>query len=61
MKHRSAPEEKCPWCVSLWGPLGDIPPSGNKPFMGPCEEPKGTNTKVTSAKGHSCDYAQSPY
>ena len=24
--------------------------------MGPCEAPKGTNTKVTSAKGHFCAY-----
>ena len=22
MKHRSAPKEKCPYCLSLWGPLG---------------------------------------
>ena len=24
--------------------------------MGPCEAPEGTNTKVTSAKGHFCAY-----
>ena len=38
-------------CLSLWGPLGDTPPIRNKTLMGPCEAPKGTNTKVTSAKG----------
>ena len=25
-------------------------------FLGPCKNPKGTNTKVTSAKGHFCAY-----
>ena len=25
-------------------------------FMGPCNAPKGTNPKVTSAKGHFCAY-----
>ena len=28
----------------------------NKTFMGPCEAHEGTNTKVTSAKGHFCAY-----
>ena len=52
VKHRSAPEGKGPWCLSLWGPLGYAPSIGNnKISMGPCEAPKGTNTKVTSAKG----------
>ena len=25
-------------------------------FMGPCEAPEGTNTKVASARGHFCAY-----
>ena len=28
-KHRSAPKERCPSCLSLWGPLGDAPPIRN--------------------------------
>ena len=35
MKHRGAPEEKCPQCLSLWGPLGDTPPIRNKTLLGP--------------------------
>ena len=54
MKHRSAPKEKCPQCLSLWGPLGDTPPIRNRIFLGPCTAPNGTNTKVTSAKGQFC-------
>ena len=60
-KHRSAPRERCPQCLSLWGPWGtplhlEIGCSWApvKPQMGPCKAPKGTNTKVTSAKGHFC-------
>ena len=34
-EHRSAPQEKCPQCLSLWGPLGDTPPISNKTFLGP--------------------------
>ena len=50
------------WCVIFCpdlcvcpsgGPLGDTPPSRDKLFMGPCKAPKGTDTKVTSAKGVS--------
>ena len=40
-------------------PLGDIPPSRNKLFLGPCEAPNGTNTQVTSAKGHVRAYPRS--
>ena len=36
--------------------LGGHPPIRNKVFMGPCKASKGTNTKVTSAKGHFCAY-----
>ena len=25
MRHGSAPKENCPWCLSLWGRLGDTP------------------------------------
>ena len=56
MRHRSAPKEKCPWCLSLWGPLGDTPPIRNDLFMSPYQAPEGTNTKVTSAKGRFCAY-----
>ena len=56
MKHRSAPKEKCPSCLSRWGPLGDTQTIRNKMFIGPCKAPEGTNTKVTSAKGHFCAY-----
>ena len=56
MKHRSAPKEKCPSCLCLWGSLGDTPSIRNKRFAGLCKAPKGTNTKVTSAKGHFCAY-----
>ena len=56
MKHKSAPKEKCPKCLSLRGPLGDTPPIRNKTLMGPCKAPEGTNTKVTLAKGHFCAY-----
>ena len=56
MKHRSAPKEKCPLCLSLWAPLGDTPPIRNKRFMGPCKALKGTDTKVTSAQGHFYAY-----
>ena len=39
------------------GPLGDTPPiKRNVFFLGPCKASKGTNTKVTSAKGHFCAY-----
>ena len=55
-KHRRAPKEKWPLCLSPWGPLGDTPPVRNKLFLGSCKAPKGTNTKATSAKGHFCDY-----
>ena len=44
MKHRSAPKEKCPRCLSLRGRLGDTPPIRNKTFTGPCKAPEGTNT-----------------
>ena len=38
-------------------PLGDTPSIINSIiFLGPYEAPKGTNTKVTSAKGHLCAY-----
>ena len=56
MKRRSAPKEKCPWYFSLLGPLGDTPSIRNTMFVGPCKVPKGTNTKVTSAKGPFCAY-----
>ena len=59
MKHSSAPKQKCPWRLSLWGPLGHTPPFRNQLFMGPCKAPKGTDTKVTSAKGHFCAYPRS--
>ena len=52
MKHRNAPKEKCPKCLSLWGPLGDTPPLRNRLFLGPYTAPNWTNTKVTSAKAH---------
>ena len=29
-----------------------LPPLRTKIFLGPCKAPKGTNTKVASAKGH---------
>ena len=32
-------------CVSLWGPLGDTPPSRSKLFLGPSKALQGTNTK----------------
>ena len=44
------PKEKRSECLSLWGPLGDTPPIRNNMFLGPCEAPEVTNTKVTSAK-----------
>ena len=53
-RHRSAPEERCSWCLSLWGPLGDTHPVRNIILMGPCNDPSETNTKVTSAKGRLC-------
>ena len=56
MKRRSAPKEKCPRCLSLRGPLGDTPPNRDRLFLGPCQAPKETNTKVASAEGHSCAY-----
>ena len=34
-----------PSCLSLWGPLGDTPPIRNKTFLGPCRDPKGTNSQ----------------
>ena len=40
-RHRSAPKEKCPWYVSMWGPLGDTPPIRNQKLMGPCKAPQG--------------------
>ena len=55
-KHRSAPKEKCTWCLSLWGLLGDTPPIRNRTFLGPKKAPEGTNTKVTSARGPFCAY-----
>ena len=55
-KHRSAPEEKCPWCLSLWGRMGDTPPLRNILSPGPFQAPWRTNTKVTSAKGPFCAY-----
>ena len=55
-KHISAPREKCPLCVSPWGPLGDTPRVRNETFLGPYRAPEGTNTKVTSAKGYFCAY-----
>ena len=59
--HRSAPMEKCPECLSLRGPLGDTPPIRNTTLMGPCKDPKGPNTKVSSAKGHFCAYPRQAY
>ena len=56
MKHRSAPKEKRPWRLSLWGPLGETPPIRNHIFLDPPEAPEGTNTRVTSAKGHFYAY-----
>ena len=57
MKHRSAPKESAPKCLSPWGRLGDTPPIRNKIHSwAPRKTPKGTNTKVTSAKGHFCAY-----
>ena len=56
MKHRNAPKEKCPWCLSLWGRLGDTPPRRNRLFLGPYKALEGTNTKVTSVKGPFCAY-----
>ena len=35
-------------------PWGDTPSIRNRLFLGPYKAPKGTNTKVTSAKGHFC-------
>ena len=58
-KHRSAPKQKCPWYLSLWGPLGDTPPIRNIPFLGPCKAPEGTTTQVTSAKCIFCAYSAS--
>ena len=59
-QHRSAPKEQCPQCLSMRGPLGDTPPTRNQTVMGPWKAPEGTNTKVTSAKGHFCAYPN-PY
>ena len=42
--------------MSLLAPLGDTPLSRNDIRMGPFKAPKGTNTNVTSAKGHFCAY-----
>ena len=56
MKHRSAPKEKGPQCLPLWGPLGDTPTLREQPILVPYKAPKGTNTEVTSAKGHFCAY-----
>ena len=56
MKHRSALQEKCPECLSRWGALGDTPQIRNEMFAGPYKDPKGTRTKVTSAKGPFCAY-----
>ena len=47
-------KERCPSCLSLWVPLGDTSPIRNKTLMCSYKDPKGTNTKVTSAKGHFC-------
>ena len=60
MKHRSASQEKCHSCVSLWGPLGHTPPSINKTLLGPYQALQGTNTQVTSTKGHFCAYPTYP-
>ena len=48
-KHRSAPKEKWPWCLSLGGPLGDTPSIRSDIFLGPYKDPWGTNAKVASA------------
>ena len=45
-----------PSCLSLWGPLRDTPSNRQKLCMAPCKAPKGTNTKVASAKGHFWAY-----
>jgi len=36
-------------------PSGDTPPMIMNMLVDPYQDPRGTNTKVTSFKGHTCD------
>ena len=39
---RSAPKQKYPWCLLLWGPLGKPPPQLETSYAGaPCKAPQG--------------------
>ena len=53
MKHTSVPKEKCPLVfVPVGTPGGTPPPVRSKTPPGPHPACYGTNTEVTSAKGH---------
>ena len=53
---RECPSGEVPLVFVPVGTPGGHPPMRNKRFLGPYKAPKGTDTKVTSAKGRFCAY-----
>ena len=53
VKHRSAPKEKCPECLSLWGPLGTALQLGTRRSWAPIKpsrDPRGQTQRSPQPK-----------